>query len=240
MTEKKVLIVGATSGIGAALVNAYARAGWKTGATGRRQQALESLKDAYPDRVHIRRHDVTDADSIPVIEALVAEMGGVDCIIYNAGLGLYNKNIDWEPERDTIAVNVSGFTEVATWAFRYFREHGGGQFAGISSVASERGSGRAPAYNASKAFMANFMEGLRQKAAHDKKGVFITDIRPGFVDTPMTKQNKGMFWVAQPDKVALQIISAIAKKKRVAYVTRRWALAAWVLRIMPRWMYEKL
>lgn len=240
MAGKKVIIIGATSGIGAALAEAYVRAGWKTGATGRRLEALESLKAAWPDQVYIRRHDVTDADSIAVLEALAAEMGGVDCIIYNAGLGIYNKTIDWEPERDTIAVNVTGFTEVATWAYRYFRERGGGHFAGISSVASVRGSGTAPAYNASKAFMSNFMEGLRQKAAHDKKGVIITDIRPGFVDTPMTQQNKGMFWVAKPGKAALQIMSAIERKKRVAYITRRWALVAWVLGVMPRWMYEKL
>lgn len=240
MIEKKVLIIGATSGIGASLAAAYARAGWKVGATGRRLEQLEILKAAYPERIVIRRHDVTAPDNIAVLETLVQELDGIDVIIYNAGLGLYNKKMDWEPERDTIAVNATGFAEVATWAYRYFRQRDGGQLVGVSSVAAERGSGRAPAYNASKAFMSNFMEGLRQKAFHDKKGISITDIRPGYVDTPMTRQNKGMFWVAHADKAARQIMAAIARKKRVAYVTRRWALAALVFRLAPRWLYEKL
>lgn len=239
MTEKKVLIIGATSGIGYALAAAYARAGCIVGATGRRQEQLEELQATVPERILIRRHDVTAADNIAVVEELIYEMGGADIIVYNSGIGIYNKKIDWEPERDTIAVNVSGFAEVATWAYRYFRQRGGGQFVGVSSVASERGGGTAPSYHASKAFMSNFMEGLRQKAFHDKKKIFITDIRPGYVDTPMTKQNKGMFWIATSEKAARQMMAAIEQKKRVAYITRRWALAAWVFRMAPRWLYER-
>lgn len=239
MDTKKILIVGATSGIGHALALAYANAGWRVGATGRRLEQLEQLQAAAPGSIFVRRHDATSSDSIAVLEGLVQEMGGVDVIVYNSGIGIYNKKIDWEPERDTIAVNVSGFTEVATWAYRLFRAKGGGQFVGISSIASERGGGTAPAYHASKAFMSNYMEGLRQKAWHDKKQVVITDIRPGYVDTPMTTQNKGMFWVATSEKAATQIMTAIRQKKRVAYITRRWALAAWAFRMAPRWLYER-
>lgn len=239
MSEKKILIIGATSGIGAALVAACSRAGWTVGATGRRLEQLETMKAADPDRIFIRRHDVTAPDSLAVLESLVTEMNGADVVVYSSGIGIYNKNLDWEPERDTIAVNVTGFTEIATWAFRYFLEKGAGHFVGISSVASERGNGKAPAYNASKAFMSNYMEGLRQKAFHSKKEIFITDIRPGFVDTPMTQQNKGMFWVAKVDVAARQIMTAIARKKRVAYITSRWGLAAWLIRRVPRGMYEK-
>ena len=173
MSEQKMLIIGATSGIGHALAVAYARAGWLVGATGRRLEMLAELQAVAPDRIMIRRHDVTAADNIAVVEELVYEMGGVDVLIYNSGIGIYNKKINWEPERDTIAVNVTGFAEVATWAYRYFRERGGGHLVGVSSVASERGGGTAPSYHASKAFMSNFMEGLRQKAWHDKKKIFV-------------------------------------------------------------------
>jgi short-subunit dehydrogenase len=239
MAEQKMLIIGATSGIGHALAVAYARAGWLVGATGRRLEMLAELQAFAPDRIMIRRHDVTAADNIAVVEELVYEMGGVDVLIYNSGIGIYNKKINWEPERDTIAVNVTGFAEVATWAYRYFRERGSGHLVGVSSVASERGGGTAPSYHASKAFMSNFMEGLRQKAWHDKKKIFVTDIRPGYVDTPMTRQNKGMFWIASSEKAARQIMTAIKQKKRVAYITRRWALAAWLFRMAPRWLYER-
>ena len=102
MTEKKVLIIGATSGIGYALAVAYARAGCIVGATGRRQEQLEELQAAAPERIFIRRHDVTAADNIAVVEELIYEMGGADIIVYNSGIGIYNKKIDWEPERDTI------------------------------------------------------------------------------------------------------------------------------------------
>ena len=234
-----IIIIGATSGIGYALAEAYLQAGWKVGATGRRLEALEPLRASAPDRAFIQRHDTTAPDSIATLESLVAEMGGADVVVYNSGVGIYNKNIDWEPEETTIAVNVTGFTEVATWAYRYFRQRGGGQFVGVSSVASLRGGRTAPAYNASKAFISNYMEGLRQKARHHKLPFYVTDIRPGFVDTPMTQQNKNMFWVATPERAAQQIMSAIGRKARVAYITHRWVLYAWLCRWTPRWLYER-
>lgn len=234
-----IIIIGATSGIGYALAEAYLQAGWKVGATGRRLEALEPLCASAPDRAFIRRHDTTAPDSIATLESLAADMGGADVVVYNSGVGIYNKNMDWEPEQTTIAVNVTGFTEVATWAYRYFRQRGGGHLVGVSSVASIRGGRVAPAYNASKAFISNYMEGLRQKAQHHKFPVFVTDIRPGFVDTPMTQQNKNMFWVATPQRAAQQIMSAISRKARVAYITRRWVLYAWLCHLAPRWLYER-
>lgn len=234
-----IIIIGATSGIGYALAEAYLQAGWKVGATGRRLEALEPLRASTPDRAFVRRHDTTAPDSIATLESLVADMGGADVVVYNSGVGIYNKNIDWEPEQTTIAVNVTGFTEVATWAYRYFRQRGGGQFVGVSSVASLRGGRTAPAYNASKAFISNYMEGLRQKARHHKLPFYVTDIRPGFVDTPMTKQNRNMFWVATPQRAAQQIMSAISRKARVAYITHRWVLYAWLCHLAPRWLYER-
>ena len=239
METKTILIIGATSGIGYALAEVYLQAGWRVGATGRRLELLEQLRLTQPDRVYIRPHDVTSGNSIAVIEDLVAEMGQVDIIVYNSGIGLANKRMDFEIEKKTIDVNVTGFVEVATWAYRYCRTQGHGQFVGISSVASLRGGRTAPAYNGSKAFMANYMEGLRQKARYYKMPFYVTDIRPGFVDTPMTRQNPGMFWVSTPEKAARQIMAAINRKSRVAYITHRWALAALVFRLLPRAIYER-
>ncbi len=236
---KKILIIGATSGIGYALAQEYAQQGWLVGATGRRMELLETLRASAPAQIIVRQHDVTAPDQIAIVEHLVRDMGGVNILVYNSGVGLYNKKLAFGPEKDTILVNVQGFVETATWAYRYFRENGGGQIVGVSSVAAIRGSGLAPAYSASKAFMASYMEGLRQKAHHDKKGITITDIRPGFVDTPMTQQNKKMFWVASPARAARQMREAIAAKKRVAYVTKRWGLVAFMLRLVPRFIYDR-
>jgi len=236
---KTILIIGATSGIGYALAEVYLQAGWRVGATGRRLELLEQLRAVQPDRVHIRQHDVTAGNSLHVLEDLLAETGPAEVIVYNSGLGLANKNMDFATEKRIIDVNVTGFVEVATWAYRYFRALGGGQFVGISSVASIRGGRTAPAYHASKAFMVNYMEGLRQKARYHKMPLSVTDIRPGYVATPMTEQNPRMFWVAKPEKAARQIMAAIDRRVRVAYVTRRWALAALGLRLVPGWLYER-
>jgi short-subunit dehydrogenase len=240
--RNSILIIGASSGIGYALALAYARAGWKVGATSRRLAQLEQLRQEAPaGQLLIRQHDVTAPDQMAVVEALAAELGGIAVLVYNAGIGIFNKKMDWAPERDTIAVNVAGFAETATWAYRHFRAQGGGTFVGISSVAALRGGGTAPAYSASKAFMSSYMEGLRQKAWHDKKQpIHIVDIRPGYVDTPMTAQNKGMFWVAGPDKAARQIMAAIGRRQRVAYITRRWSLVALAFRLAPRWLWERM
>jgi short-subunit dehydrogenase len=236
---KTILIIGASSGIGHALAEAYLQAGWRVGVTGRRRELLEQLRQTQPDRVHIRQHDVTAGNSIDVLEDLLAEIGPADVIVYNSGIGLANKNMDFEIEKRTIDVNVTGFVEVATWTYRYFRTQGGGQFVGISSVASLRGGRTAPAYHASKAFMANYMEGLRQKARYHKMPFYVTDIRPGYVATPMTEHNPRMFWVAKPEKAAKQIMAAISRRARVAYITKRWALVALGFRLVPRGLYER-
>ncbi len=120
------------------------------------------------------------------------------------------------------------------------KKQGGGSLVGVSSVAGARGHFRAPAYNASKAFLWSYLEGLSAKAGKEKSGVRVTDIRPGFVETPMTEGNKQMFWVASAQKAARQIVQSIEKGHRVAYVTRRWRLAKWVLQALPAWVYRTI
>lgn len=229
-----VLIIGATSGIGQELAIQYARKGWKIGATGRRAEPLDALKKQFPGQIFTAIHDVTAADSIAKIEKLAAEMGGFDVFIYNSGVGIYNRELTFEIEQKTIQTNVSGFTECAGWAYNFLKKQpSGGTLVGISSVASQMGSSQAPAYSASKAFMANYLDGLWARASRYDKKVAVVDIRPGFVTTPMTEQNKGMFWVATVEKSCRQIISSIENREKVAYVTRRWRLAAWVMRNLP-------
>ena len=147
--------------------------------------------------------------------------------------------LEWAKEKETIDVNVSGFAAMANVSFEYFRGRGGGQLAGISSIAAIRGGGEAPAYNASKAFVSNYLEGLRQKACKMKLSLTVTDIQPGFVDTPMAR-GEGLFWVAPPKKAAKQIFDAIKNKRNHAYVTKRWRLIAWLLKLLPDRLYSRL
>jgi short-subunit dehydrogenase len=166
-------------------------------------------------------------------------MGGVDLVIISSGYGDLNHQLQWSIEKDTIDVNVSGFTLIAGIAFQYFLDKGSGHLVGISSIAALRGNRIAPAYSASKAYVSNYLEGLRQRAVRSKKPIFITDIKPGFVKTPMSKGNN-LFWISTAGEAAQQIYDAIRNKKKMAYITRRWRLIAWIMKVAPDWLYNKM
>jgi len=242
---KKVIVIGATSGIGRSLATIYLQKNCLVGATGRRIELLQSLQKEFPDRVVIESFDVRKDDAVEHFETLVKKMNGLDLLIYNSGYGDVSEKLDWEIDKRTYETNVKGFIAIVNRAFNYFVEQGEGQIAAISSIASVRGAGQAPAYGASKAFMSTYMEGLYLKAAKLKSAegkklpIFITDIQPGFVATKLAKADK-LFWVAPVEKAVKQIYHAIERKKRRAYITRRWALVGWVLKWMPFWIYRRI
>jgi short-subunit dehydrogenase len=236
---QKVIIIGATSGIGRELARLYAGAGHPVGATGRRQDLLDSLRSEYPELIFTERHDVTGSDSISHLEALIGKLDGMDLFIYSSGYGDHSERLDWETDRKTVAINVNGFIETVNYAFNYFVRQGHGQLATISSIASIRGNGGAPAYGASKAFQSNYFEGLYMKAKKSHPGIFVTDVQPGFVDTAMAKA-PNRFWVAPATKAARQIVKAIEKKKWRVYVTRRWWLIAKLLKWLPGFIYHRM
>jgi short-subunit dehydrogenase len=255
---RRVIIVGATSGMGCELAKTFSSHGYEVGIAGRRADLLEKLSLELPTRTYAAVIDVRNTESaIQSLEKLIADMGDVDIIVVSAGTGHVNPSLDWLRERDTVDTNVSGFVATAGVAMRYFVQRGSGHLVGISSVACIKGDCVAPAYNASKAFISNYLEGLNKKAARQRVAITVTDIRPGFVDTQMLKtyaedvdnkaaEEKGpakgnsLFWVASPQKAAGQIYEAIQRKKKRAYITRRWIIAAWLLRVMPDWIYNRV
>ncbi len=109
----------------------------------------------------------------------------------------------------------------------------------VTSAAGLRGSSHAPSYNATKSYQINYLEGLRQKSTKSKKPIFVTDIRPGLVDTDMAK-GEGLFWVMPVEKVTKQIFKAIKKKRKVVYVTKRWGVIARIQKILPGFIYDKI
>ena len=235
---KKAIVIGASSGIGRELAKILVRHGYTVGVTGRRTQLLIELEAEIPNKCHIRTMDVADTTAaIETFNSLIAEMGGVDLVVISAGTGHSSPDLQWLNEKDTIDTNVTGFVAIATTAFNYFVKQGSGHLVGISSIAGIRGSRHAPAYNASKAFVCNYLEGLRHMAMKTKLAIYVTDIQPGFVDTRMAQGDK-IFWRASTEKAAQQIYRAIEKEKPHAYVTRRWRLIAWVLKILPNWLYK--
>jgi short-subunit dehydrogenase len=239
MAQQKIIIVGASSGIGREIACKYAANGNRVGITGRREDLLNELKEKYPDQIFVSCFDVMEKENQQKIRQLIEELGGMDILFYNAGYGDISKDLNWEIENATTKTNVNGFVEIVSYAFNHFVEQGHGQIAITSSVAAVRGNSWAPAYSASKAFMSNYAEGLNIKAKRLQKDVTITDIRPGFVDTKMAKGN-GQFWVIQKEKAAEEIIRAIEKKKRVAYITRRWWLVAKIMKMLPFTIYRRM
>ncbi|MCW3091858.1 MAG: family NAD(P)-dependent oxidoreductase [Ferruginibacter sp.] len=236
---KKVIIIGATSGIGRALAILYAKNNWLVGATGRRRTLLDSLQHEFPNNVITECFDVTKEDNIECLKNLTQQLGGLDLLVYNSGYGEPSAELDWEIDKDTTSINVNGFIEIVNFTFNYFVLEGKGHIAATSSIAGNRGNSFAPAYSASKAFMSNYMEGLYLKAQRLKLPIDVTDIQPGFVKTKMAK-GEGHFWVATVDKAARQIYSGIKNKKHRVYVTKRWWLIAKLVKILPMFIYKKI
>ncbi|MFZ0928028.1 MAG: SDR family NAD(P)-dependent oxidoreductase [Syntrophobacteraceae bacterium] len=237
---KKAVIIGASSGIGRELAVILSEEGYTVGLAARRLHLLEELKNRLSGPAFNKEIDLCDpTSSMNLLEELISEMGGADLIIIAAGIGSINPDLDWAAETETIATNVTGFAAAANVAFRHFTRIGRGHLVGISSIAAIRGGRQAPAYNASKAFVSNYLEGLRNRAVKAGVPIAVTDIQPGFVDTKMLKV-KRPFWVSSPREAARQIHRAIERKARRAYITKRWILVAWLFKILPASLYARL
>lgn len=236
---KKAIVIGASSGIGKELAKILSKNNYFVGLVSRRIKLLTKLQQELPGKSVVKSFDISLIDQgMHHLEEMIREMNGVDLIIISAGCGLINPNLEYEKEKRTIDVNVLGFSAMINVAYKYFCKNGKGHIVGISSIAAIRGGHDGPAYYASKAFISNYMEGVRIKAKKAKIPLYITDIKPGFVDTDMAK-GEGLFWVASPEKAALQIYKAINRKKKIAYITKRWRLIAWVLKVMPSFIYQR-
>lgn len=244
--SKNVLIIGATSGIGLGLCHAYIARGCKVAVSGRRSEILAQIKAQY-NEVFTYTNDVKNFNAAALISQSAQDMGGLDTIIICSGIGIINFALDGAPELDTASTNVCGFTDCAVAGYNYLAKRAAAgqscRLAGISSIASFRGSDAAPAYYASKAYVSNYLEGLHKKAKKAKLPLKVTTIIPGFVDTVLAQGvggKEGLFWVAPVPKAVGQIICALDKGKRIVYITKRWRFIAWALKIMPQFLYDKI
>ncbi|MFP9192520.1 SDR family NAD(P)-dependent oxidoreductase [Natrialbaceae archaeon A-CW1-1] len=246
------IIVGASAGIGEALAHELADAGYAVGLAARRTERLKAVGAELPTQAYVATMDVTDVeDARTGFFELVEAMPSVDLVVLSAGVGTGNRDLEWAPERETIDVNVRGFTALATAALEHFEsresrerdEYEGdgngtqngdtdGHLVGISSVAARFGNPNAPAYNASKAFVSTYLEGLRHRQATREADVTITTVEPGYVDTEMLLSDDP-FWVASPETAAAHIARAIRQERSHVYVTRRWRLVSWLFELLP-------
>ncbi len=236
--NKKILIVGGTSGLGRKLAETYSVEGCQVGIIGRREHLLNEIKSQFP-AIEIEKADISDESISRSIANVIDKMKGVDIIILTASIGEFNEELIADKELRTIDINVSGYTAVLNTAWHYFQNKGGGQIVAVTSIAAVRGNKIAPAYNASKAFQSNYLEGLRIKSKNEGNHIIITELIPGYIKTDMGKGDR-MFWVASVDKAARQSRKAIHKKRKRAFITKRWWWVYGLLKFMPNRIYDSI
>ena len=238
---KRVIIVGATSGIGREVALLMLRRGWLLGIAGRREDLLEELRAEFPENVVVYPIDVIKDDAAERLSHLIELRGGMDLFFLASGTGRQNPSLDEEIEIRTAETNVSGFIRVVTAAYRYFETKGNGHIAVISSIAGTKGLSAAPAYSATKQFQNTYIDALAQLSRMRNANVRFTDIRPGFVDTALLNSDNHKYpMMMHPEKVAASIMRAIDKKKRVTVIDWRYRILVFFWKLIPRWLWERL
>lgn len=237
--EKRVVIIGATSGIGRKVAEAYIARGWKVGVVGRRTEELEALRKQAPDQVFTQAIDVTQPDSPEHLQALIKQAGGMDVFLLSSGIGKQNHELEPETELKTAATNVEGFIRMVTTAYHFFAQQGYGHLAAISSIAGTKGLGAAAAYSATKRFQNTYLDAMDQLARMNKLNITFTDIRPGFVATPLLKDDRYPLLMNVTD-VAEEIVQAIEKKKRIAIIDWKYRILVFFWQMIPHWLWVRL
>ena len=237
---KKAIVIGASSGLGYEVARLLLEQGWTLGVAARRLEKLEQLRDTAPERVQTQVIDVTSDDATAALDVLIDKVGGMDLFFYASGVG--NQNMELEPsiELKTVNTNALGFTRMIGAAYRYMAARGGGHIAAISSIAGTKGLGAAPSYSATKAFQGTYLQALEQQANMRGLNIRFTDLRPGFVATPLLGDNPKYPMLLDTKKVAREMVRAVNKGKHVHVIDWRWRIATALWRRVPRWMWRQL
>lgn len=237
---QEVIIIGASSGLGKEVAKLLIADGYTLGLAARRTQPLEELKALAPERVMVHAIDVTSDDAPQELEHLIDMVGGIDLFIYTAGVGFQNMELEPDIELKTVNTNALGFTRMIGAAYRYMAEHGGGHIAAISSIAGTKGLGAAPSYSATKAMQNTYLQALEQQAHMRNLNIKFTDLRPGFVATPLLGNNPQYPMLLKTERVAKEIVTAIKHHRHVWVIDWRWRIITALWRRIPRCLWRRL
>lgn len=247
---KRVIVFGASSGIGAELAKSYAAEGDMVAVAARREENLKELQREYPINMITFRADM---EALPQEEGGTAQesprgkflqmleaLGGVDLVIYCSGVGKQNADLQMPVEYSTINVNVKGFTAIAAAVAEYgstAQHHV--QFAAISSIASTRGIGISASYSATKMYQVRYMESLRQLAAVKGWDMTFTTIKPGFIATDFIKGRNYPLTMKLP-YASRQIKKAIDARRQSVTIDWRWAIVVALWKLIPHCLWRRL
>lgn len=238
---KKIIIVGASSGIGLGLAKALASRGVSVGLAARRVTNLQALKEQYPENIEYESIDITHNNAPEMLAKLIEKIGGMDIYVHVAGIGADNPDLDPKTEAEIINTNAVGFARMVSSAYDYFSKNNiKGQIAAVTSVSGVKPMGAMSAYSASKKFDSAYLTALEQRSNDEKKDIIFTDIRPGWIRTPLVNENKVYPMEMTVEYVTPIILRAIVKHPRVAYVDWRWGLLMRAVSIIPNWLWVKL
>jgi len=237
--SKKAIIIGASSGIGEALAETLVKDGYKVGITGRREDRLLEIKDKYPDNIIVSSFDISNCVySKKCIDHLLEKLGGIDLFIFCSGIGATNKYFNFQIDYKVIRVNIIGFTNAITHIYKYMMEQGHGHIVNVSSVAGLRGHHSHAAYHSTKSYQSKYIESLRQKCVIQHCNIKVTDIRPGFIQTDFISKRPALM-VSSLTKAVRQMYHAIKMQRKVVYVSRRYIIIAFLMKIFPAYLYDR-
>ena len=235
---KRAIIIGASSGIGAEMAKQLSSKGYQLGLMARRENLLEDLVSNLEGEHQVMPIDLKNFEEAEQqMNQMIALLDDVDLIVLNSGVGAQEYQLDWIYQKQLIDVNVSGLVLMSTISMDYFIKRGRGHIVGVSSIAAHVSSGLALTYCASKAFVSSYLNGLRSRVRNSKLPIIITTIEPGYVDTPMVKGSPP--WTAPVDKAVRQMIAGIENKRQHIFITRRYRLVVWMIKLIPNWIIRR-
>lgn len=235
----KIVIAGASSGLGFETAKLFISAGWKVSVCARRIDRLKELVDLNPDNVTAYQLDICE-DSSPTLLQKILSGDRTDIYFHVAGIGSHNRDLDINKEINTFNTNALGFVKCIDTAYNYFKTVGGGQIAAITSVAGTKGLSAAPSYSATKRMQWHYLQCLAQLSHSSGAGIKITDIRPGFVKTDLLDKKMDYPLLLTPPYAAKIIYKAIIKKKRVKIIDWKYAILVFLWKMIPDFVWERL
>jgi decaprenylphospho-beta-D-erythro-pentofuranosid-2-ulose 2-reductase len=242
---KHAIVVGASSGIGKALAEELLKQGVSVAMIARRNEEMERIAQASPKAPGVKAlvypHDVLNYDATPALfQEITHDLGGLDLIIYASGVmpNVDEHEYNFTKDRAMLEVNTVAAFAWLNEAAKRFEQTKHGTIVGISSIAGERGRRGNPAYCTSKAALTTYLESLRNRLT--RYGVKVVTIKPGFIDTEMTRGKAGLFWLISAEAAAKEILAKSARGKRSAFIPARWALVALIIRNIPSFIFSKL
>ena len=244
--RRRGIIIGASDGLGAELARKLTHEGYSLALLARRKDKLDALCNELNTKEQTARayiHDVAEYNKVPdLLRKIVAELGGLDLVIFVAGVNYPPGGIDkfnFENDRKMIEVNLIGAMAWLHPISEMFQSAKAGQIVGIASVAGDRGRVGNPGYNTSKAGLATYLEALRNRLT--LHGVNVLTVKPGFLKTEMLKAAQGATpFAIEPQKAADDILKAMQKRKQVIYTASIWRWVMLVIQHTPSFIFRRL